>query len=890
MAARRRVRAVADRLHFLVWANSYDARADGEPIWWWARKAARLGATEGGAGRRRAARRHARPGSTAARVARSRCRSRAPRSCTASPSSSARSRPQPAPVAADAPSWRPTSSPRSPTAPGRPGSSPRPARARPACSPSATATSSPTAATSGRPCVALAYNKKAQEEMAGRLPGLGARIQTLNAWGYAHPRPGARPPPRRCSTSGRCAAIVERLVPVASSAAVNTDPIAPYLDGLSLIRLGLRRPAGGRGRARRRPRPGRRLRARTARSCGGGAPSTSTSRSSAPSRRSCTTASCAGRCRPTTATSSSTSSRTSPPPTCCSCGWRRAPPPTCSASGTTTRCIYGHVGRRSRGSSSTTRATSPGPAEHALEVNYRCPAAVTDGGGHPARRTTTCGCRRTIRPGPDVVTRRRTRSRCSTHAADAGAPALVDAVTGWLAEPDVATDRGGGAHPGAVAAARAPRGAGRGGRARRLDPRRERAHPPRGASRAGLPAHRRRPRPRRAGADLSEVHRRPSRGLPQWATKWLDRCRSIADVRQAAARIDDAKVARQARRPRRRPRPAGRASPAAGPRRATCSPPCATTSASGSAMTLLDSSGGASGSHLDDLEALLQVADLHPDAGSFEAWLRRRLPPRARPRAASPSRTIHRVKGREWDRVVVFGVTDGLMPHRLADGPRGGAPRPARRHHPWPRSGCSCSATAAADRRSSASSTAPRRATRPGAAPRPPPRRRRPGRPARPTSAPRSRPRSGCGSRCSAATRASSTRSPTTACASSSTAAARSSSASASGSLDGTPLTLGRPPSPLADAAPARAAGLAARAVEGRRRARLRRAVRQAPRRHRRAPPHRSWPSCGPARASAPPSSRPTARRSSRSSPAVEARLGDQPRRGRGGDCGRKYR
>src|SRR5688572_28655774 len=38
----------ADRLHFLVWANSYDARGDGEPVWWWSRKAARLGATEGG--------------------------------------------------------------------------------------------------------------------------------------------------------------------------------------------------------------------------------------------------------------------------------------------------------------------------------------------------------------------------------------------------------------------------------------------------------------------------------------------------------------------------------------------------------------------------------------------------------------------------------------------------------------------------------------------------------------------------------------------------------------------------------------------------------------------------------------------------------------------------
>ena len=35
--------------------------------------------------------------------------------------------------------------------------------------------------------------------------------------------------------------IVERLVPK-QQRRVNTDPIAPYLDGLSLIRLGLRRP------------------------------------------------------------------------------------------------------------------------------------------------------------------------------------------------------------------------------------------------------------------------------------------------------------------------------------------------------------------------------------------------------------------------------------------------------------------------------------------------------------------------------------------------------------------------------------------------------------------------------------------------------------------------
>ncbi len=37
-----------DRLHFLVWANSYDLR-DGELVWWWARKAQRLGALPGDA-------------------------------------------------------------------------------------------------------------------------------------------------------------------------------------------------------------------------------------------------------------------------------------------------------------------------------------------------------------------------------------------------------------------------------------------------------------------------------------------------------------------------------------------------------------------------------------------------------------------------------------------------------------------------------------------------------------------------------------------------------------------------------------------------------------------------------------------------------------------------
>ncbi len=86
-------------------------------------------------------------------------------------------------------------------------------------------------------------------------------------------------------------------------------------------------------------------------------------------------------------------------------------------------------------------------------------------------------------------------------------------------------------------------------------------------------------------------------------------------------------------------------------------------------MTLLDGSkGGQSGSQLDDLEALVQVADLHPEPATFERWLRGIL---GRPAAATQGgvtlSTVHRVKGMEWDRVVVAGVTEGVLPHRLAE-------------------------------------------------------------------------------------------------------------------------------------------------------------------------------------------------------------------------------
>ena len=105
----------------------------------------------------------------------------------------------------------------------------------------------------------------------------------------------------------------------------------------------------------------------------------------------------------------------------------------------------------------------------------------------------------------------------------------------------------------------------------------------------------------------------------------------------------------------------------------------------GEAMETLDASKGAldRSSNGDDLAALLQVAPLHPEAATFETWLQQALGAGGRRGSnaggneygepgggsAEPGvhlATVHRVKGREWSRVVVFGADAGLFPHRLS--------------------------------------------------------------------------------------------------------------------------------------------------------------------------------------------------------------------------------
>jgi len=93
----------------------------------------------------------------------------------------------------------------------------------------------------------------------------------------------------------------------------------------------------------------------------------------------------------------------------------------------------------------------------------------------------------------------------------------------------------------------------------------------------------------------------------------------------------------------------------------------------GETMDVLDSSRREAdrSTHADDLLALESVAALHPNVATFEPWLRGVL---ERPPAEGPAvllSTIHKIKGREWEHVVLYGASRGLLPHRLSDDEEG---------------------------------------------------------------------------------------------------------------------------------------------------------------------------------------------------------------------------
>ncbi len=319
----------------------------------------------------------------------------------------------------------------------------------------------------------------------------------------------------------------------------------------------------------------------------------------------------------------------------------------------------------------------PGAAHHPLEVNYRCPPSVVDA----ARNLLSYNHRRlakTIRSpegrgdgeamaagplagaGPVAV---------RTATGDSLAALAVDIITGW---------RDAGIGPGDIAVLARVNSA--------LLPVQvacsEAGIPcatPLGAKALGRTGMRTAFAYLRIGSDpgyirredVRDTVRRPSRGIAPMVVDMLTKSRStsVSDIRRLAGRLSGRDV----------PKLLAYAddldtvSEAAGLSTTAALRAVRVGIGLDGTMDVLDSSRREAdrSTHTDDLVALEAVAALHPEASTFEEWLRRVL---ARPPVEGPTvllSTVHRIKGKEWGNVIVFGASEGLFPHRLSDDEEG---------------------------------------------------------------------------------------------------------------------------------------------------------------------------------------------------------------------------
>lgn len=635
-----------DRLHFLVWANTYDAREGKEPIWWWARKAVKLGATDTPDG----------PADV-----------RLPDGSDAWIDGGPRQSFELSTVHAETIDLGRLTLSRPPAEPApeivlAPDQMAAVSHTHGAARIVAPAGSGKTRVLTERlrymlgirgieteTVLAVAYNKKAQEELAGRSAAFRPRVVTLNALGWELL---GRPPILEEREVRR---LIESIVPKAQRRA-NVDPYAPYLEALAATRLGFVDPAlvederdDVPGFAEAFPlyrnalqRKGvvdfdEQIYGAVERLLRDG-----------PFRR-------AAQQRHRHLLVDEFQDLT--PCHVLMLRLLASPELDVFGVGDDDQVIYGHAGA-SPAFLIEFEHLFPGAASHPLRVNYRCPVPVVDAArtllGYNRRRV-----EKEIHAGPSAspdpagfeVRRHRSEEgatevvRIVRKWLDAGAQpseiAVLTRVGSLLLAPQVALT----SDKVAVSSTLEPRVLDRTGVRAAL------AYVRIATSPDGF-----------AAADVIEVLRRPSRGLPQWIDKWFrNPSMNVRDVRAIANRMDDEKVS-------------GKVLLLADDLGTVVNAGRKSTTRQllrvikdqiglGQAMSMLDAS--AASSHLDDLEGLEQVADLHPDPAGFEPWLRSVLatPPAANGVTLS---TVHRVKGREWPYVVLFGVNDGIIPHRLS--------------------------------------------------------------------------------------------------------------------------------------------------------------------------------------------------------------------------------
>ena len=168
-----------------------------------------------------------------------------------------------------------------------------------------------------------------------------------------------------------------------------------------------------------------------------------------------------------------------------------------------------------------------------------------------------------------------------------------------------------------------------------------------------------------ARADIVETIHRPSRKISRNVAEMLTKRphSSVSDIRRLAGRLSGGDVDRLLSYAKDLEHVAGARSTAEALRRVRL------WVGLGASMDELDGSRGEvdRSTHADDLLALETVAPLHPDIATFESWLTGMLTQRRLPGPAVLLSTVHKIKGKEWPRVVVFGATQGLFPHRRAE-------------------------------------------------------------------------------------------------------------------------------------------------------------------------------------------------------------------------------
>lgn len=302
-------------------------------------------------------------------------------------------------------------------------------------------------------------------------------------------------------------------------------------------------------------------------------------------------------------------------------------------------------------------ALFPGAGEHPLEVNYRCPADVVAAADmllrHNERRvaksiraaTTAIGL--SIEPSESTVAT--TVDIVSEHVARGVAPgdvAVLTRVNSLLAPVQVALRSAGVPTSGGVGREFLERVAVRAALAWL------RLAVADGAFRAD---------------DVSEALRRPSRSLHPNVASWAAEQTSLAGLIRLADRVTNE---RDAQRISEFAADIDRLRSIAATRGTTAAILGALRDSMGlaSSIATLDTlrRGMNRAAQNDDLTAVAQLAELQPDPRQFEPWLREAV---SAPWAAGgvTLATVHRVKGQEWPVVVVHQAAADQFPHRLAD-------------------------------------------------------------------------------------------------------------------------------------------------------------------------------------------------------------------------------